>query len=278
MSSGGLSISQVRNPVCTPPVCVFVCASPNNPCVPPGSVVNLTSFQWRVGSSKDMDVSNIFMMSLYVEGGTEIMANSHYFNISSRSTDSGSSTTSSSTVSSSATSSTSVSLAAPTSTGSSSETTASAAATTSTPAAASSGNLSKEAMIGMGVAIPCAVILGIAAGWFFFGRRRKNQQPKPVDHAPDYESNAPAMSTASPGQSRHSNAYTGTTQNGQFYGAVPRHGSPPAEMTGHMQKSPVELQQGWRDYELSGESRPPTGPHYELYAQVPERQTQERYA
>ncbi|KAI3395443.1 hypothetical protein diail_1306 [Diaporthe ilicicola] len=226
------------------------------------SVVNATDFQWRVGTSRDTTVSNVFLLSIYVEGGTDVMATSHYFNISSKSVKSTTttsssilSTTTSSSISvpSGSTSSTESLLSAPTST-----------ASTTTPPTANSNGLDKEAIIGMGVAIPCAVIIGAAAGWFFFGRRRRSQQI-PRSHIPDNGSTRDGISMTSP---EHSSVYT-TTQRGQFYGEIPRQISPPAEMTG--QTKPLELQQQYRDYELSGESRAVPSQHYELYAPGPER-------
>ncbi|KAL1861689.1 hypothetical protein Daus18300_008657 [Diaporthe australafricana] len=228
------------------------------------SVVNATEFQWRVITDKDLALSNVFLLSIYIEGGTVVEASSHYFNISSKSVDSTTTTGSSilSSTTSSSTTSSSVSVDVPTSTESSLSTSTSTDSTT-TPSTASSNGVSKGAMIGMGVAIPCAIILGLAVGWFFFGRRRRRQQ-NGQNHAPGGDSSRDAMTSP-----EHSSMYAASqpSQHGQFYGAVPRESSPRAEMTG--QTKPVELQQRLTDYEMSGEGR--TAPHYELYAPGPDR-------
>jgi hypothetical protein len=234
-------------------------------CVPSGSVINISDFQWRVGTSKNMTVSNVFMLSMYVEGGTDVMASSHYFNISSKNTEPA--TTSSSSISSATTSS---STSASGNVLNSTEPplgTSSSIVPITTTLTANSGGLGKGAVIGMGVAIPSAVILGAAAGWYLFGRLgRGRRMPGPQNHAPDNNSNMASNRMASPD---YSSTYT-TTQNGQWYAPVPRQSSPPAAMTGQLgQPKPVDLQQQHTDYELSGETI--VGPHYELYAQVPKR-------
>lgn len=229
----------------------------SDPCLPLGSVVNVTNFQWLVGTAKDLTVSNVFLLSIYIEGGTVVEGTSHYFNISSKSVKSA--TTTSSSTSSSTTSSSIFEVPSSTE---SPVTTATSTTSTTAPPTANSNGLSQGATIGLGVGVPCAVALGVAVGWFFFGRRRRSQQV-PQNHTPYDDSNRDAMSMGWP---EHSSVYT-TTQHGQLYGQVPRQSSPRAEMTG--QPKPPELQEQFLDYELSGNNR--MNPHYELYAPGPER-------
>ena len=40
-------------------------------------------------------------------------------------------------------------------------------------------------MIGLGVGIPAALILGITAGFLFFGRRKSREEPAPAKNAYD---------------------------------------------------------------------------------------------
>ncbi|KAH8797751.1 hypothetical protein F5884DRAFT_758987 [Xylogone sp. PMI_703] len=151
---------------------------------------NLTSFDWTVTTNKNLADTPVFFFELWISGSTSPAAISHYFNITDgRSPSSSSSSTSSSTPTSTTPTST------PTSTPSSSSTNtggSAASATNSSPpiTASSSSGLSTGAKVGLGVGIPIAVILGVAAGWFFFGRRRRNQHStrellqSPNDYAP----------------------------------------------------------------------------------------------
>ncbi|RDL31389.1 uncharacterized protein BP5553_09598 [Venustampulla echinocandica] len=132
------------------------------------SVLNVTSLSWMVQTTKDLSVSNTFFFCLFIEGEVRSTANSHAFNITENAAKP--SSTSSSSRSSSSSSATS-------STTSSTSTQAPASESTTTPPvviqSSAPGGLSTGAKAGIGIGISAAVVLGLGAGWFIFGRRKK---------------------------------------------------------------------------------------------------------
>ncbi|KAL1873227.1 hypothetical protein Daus18300_004047 [Diaporthe australafricana] len=207
------------------------------------SVINRTDYQWTVRTDLDTSVSNVFLLALYQQGETEVTGTSHYFNISSTTTSSTSTSGTASTTSTS--SSTGISSA----TGSSTSLLPGASsAATDTPAPdSSSGGLSTGAKIGIGVSIPLAVIIGLIAGWLFFGRRRKQKdQPQGGVDGADRSSNP------------HMSQYEGQPLNGNG-------GQQPQWVYSGQPKA--ELGQEQRYHEMGVESRPgPENQRYELYA------------
>ncbi|KAK3367790.1 hypothetical protein B0H63DRAFT_489780 [Podospora didyma] len=153
------------------------------------SQVNMDSFTWIVTTTKNLAVSNVFFFHIYQEGQGSPDGASHYFNIlpaqvptltaSSAPSTSISSSTSGLAISESSTSSTVGTVTTTSSSPSGSSTFASGKETSQSNSPSdvpvSSVGISQGAQIGLGVAIPSAVIIGVLAGWFFFGR--KKQQP-----------------------------------------------------------------------------------------------------
>ena len=129
-------------------------------------------------TTKDLTFSNMFFLSLFLEGRTTSETNCHYFNITGRNVDKPTSSTSTST-------STTTAAASVTST---SDYTAS---TTAHPTSPPSG-LSTGAKAGIGIGTIAAVALGISAGWLIFGRRKKQYVPESVDLSMRDSSHEPA--------------------------------------------------------------------------------------
>lgn len=142
------------------------------------SVVDITSYRWLVGTDKDLSVSNLFYLSIFEEGARTSDSNSHYFYLAEKDKDdSGISSTSPKTsTASSATTARTLTPTGPTSA------TPSPQEPTSSSSAEASGGLQTGGIIGVGVAVPVALILGAVAGWLFFGRRRR--QNKAIEPAP----------------------------------------------------------------------------------------------
>lgn len=183
---------------------------------PKESVINVTSFTWLVGTTKNLTFSNMFYMSIFEEGSTSSDGNSHYFNIS---------TKADATTSASGSTSTSISVGStllPATT-----TSAATLASNSVPADNSSSGMTTGAKVGLGVGLgvglPIAIAFGIGLGWFFLGgRNRKNQTQYPG------QPEGPA-----PPSMQHSSYY-----NGSYYSEVPQSTySPPPQQ-------PVEMAQG----------------------------------
>ncbi|KAI0021617.1 hypothetical protein F4780DRAFT_272518 [Xylariomycetidae sp. FL0641] len=123
--------------------------------------INLTSFSWLVGTSKNLSFSNVFLMSIFHEGSASSDADSHYFNITARGASDGPPTSTGSAASSSPTST--LVPAAPTT---------AAAQPTESP---TGGGLSAGAQIGVGVGVgaAAALLLGLLGAWIFLRRRRR---------------------------------------------------------------------------------------------------------
>lgn len=147
----------------------------------------------------------MFFINIFIEGATQSEANSHYFNITTPNGEDHSQSSSSTSTSSS--SSLPTSLAASTMSIGSSQPTSSAIIggavhTTNTPAQTStpapttmtSSALSVGGKVGIGVGVSAAVILGLVAGWFIFGRSKKRDQVGPlITETPDYYYSPPKM-------------------------------------------------------------------------------------
>ncbi|KAK3294557.1 uncharacterized protein B0H64DRAFT_190184 [Chaetomium fimeti] len=146
-------------------------------------VVDVSTFTWIVATTKDLSVSNMFFLSIFEEGKANADANSHYFNLT-RNSDT---RPTAAEASSSASSETRI---APTSTSATvpAETTTDPAATSSAPSSESPSGLDSGAKIGIGVAIPCAAILGVVAGYLIFRRRKRMNEPPA---APTYHDDNP---------------------------------------------------------------------------------------
>lgn len=125
-----------------------------------GQAFNRTSRRWIVITNKDLSVSPVFVMMLFVTEATTASDETVYFNITSGETTAASSSSASATASS--TLSTTPSIISATSTATASE----SASTNNTPA------LSSSAKIGLGVGIPVAAIVGVLATWLALRRRR----------------------------------------------------------------------------------------------------------
>jgi len=137
------------------------------------------SAPWTVNTAKNLTVSPMFYLNLFLEGETTSLINSHYFNITAAST----TATSSSTTSSSTSSQTSTS-SSQSSTSSTSGSPATATPTTSPPVIVTSSGLSPGAKAGIAVGVIGAALLGVLAGWLILGRRRKSENMETPAHPP----------------------------------------------------------------------------------------------
>ncbi len=154
------------------------------------NALNATSFLWIVATTKNLSVSNMFILSVFQEGNTVADANSHYFNISQDSTQTGTTPVSASSTLTTAGSTHSVPVPI-----------ASTSISPSAESSSGSGGLSPGAQAGIGIGILCAVALGVAAGWSLFGRRNRRHdcahaksQPRALQ-AGYYDSGRPAQLT-----------------------------------------------------------------------------------
>ncbi|KAK4195432.1 hypothetical protein QBC40DRAFT_236469 [Triangularia verruculosa] len=184
------------------------------------SVVEMTGWRWIVATTKDLDVSNMFMLIIFEEGTSNNLAMSHYFNISRRgifNLEQPSTTTTrlptettvilspglSTTVSSDGAAPTSVVDDAnrnkadkePEGTGSSSPT-----------------GLSTATGIGIGVGATAVLAIFIAVGAYFLGRRRGGANVPPRSA----ESHEPGDGSTVQGSTLHSGASTQAVSPGGY--------------------------------------------------------------
>lgn len=159
---------------CTNIFMADICVSEN--------VVNSTIYDWTVAVSENLPAtlqqSNLFYLSIFQEGKTSSDSNSHYFNITEVKSTASSASSSTITPSASTALSTSTQMASsifPASTSSVSTIPES----TTQPSSSSDAGMSTGAKIGIGAGIPAAAIIGIGAGWFFFGRRHRQPAKGP---------------------------------------------------------------------------------------------------
>ncbi|KAF2708599.1 hypothetical protein K504DRAFT_534211 [Pleomassaria siparia CBS 279.74] len=188
------------------------------------SAIGRTSYDWLVVTEKNLSVSNMFILAVFREGNSSPDAITHYFNISEKAvapTSSASKTSfstasiSTSVPSSAAGTSTIISTTTPTSL---------VPFASSSPASdsstASSRDFSMGTRIGLGVSIPVALIVGLAAGLFLFKRYSKRNK-------------TPAISPNPPGDHHDAYTYHGNYTHGGYYGSTVE--LPP--------KSPTEMPQ-----------------------------------
>ncbi|CAE7026491.1 hypothetical protein P3342_005783 [Pyrenophora teres f. teres] len=210
------------------------------------NAVNITNYSWLVGTRKNLTLSNLFYLSVFQEGKGPSDSNSHYFYIEDNRTKE--SDSSSSSLISSTLISQGVPTGIPTSTltGSPASSTPTNAATISVPTGSvtNAPSLSTQetpsdafplgAKIGLGVGIPVALILGLAAGWLLFQHHKKNgvAPSYPADEIP-------------------------TTQNVQYksYGNAGYYGGNMNEVPA---KSPVEMAHGFHTWKAEPQSKPTT--------------------
>ena len=142
------------------------------------NVVNSTIYDWTVAVSNNLPAtlseSNLFYLSVFQEGKLSSDSNSHYFNITEEKSTATSASSSTSTALSTSTQMASSILPASTS-----SVGATPESTTTGPPSSSDAGMSTGAKIGIGAGIPAAAIIGIGAGWFFFGRRRRQRARRP---------------------------------------------------------------------------------------------------
>ncbi|KAK4664681.1 uncharacterized protein QC763_507185 [Podospora pseudopauciseta] len=145
------------------------------------SVVGMTGWRWIVATTKDLDVSNMFMLIIFEEGTSNNLAMSHYFNISRRGEGVSNFQQPSETTTKLPTETTvilSPGLSTTTATSDGPGATSDAGGTTKDefpnqqPAGASPTGLSTSAGIGIGVGATAVLAIGIAIGAYFLGRRR----------------------------------------------------------------------------------------------------------
>ncbi|CAN9372358.1 unnamed protein product [Alternaria sp. RS040] len=211
------------------------------------NALDITKYNWLVGTRKNLTLSNLFYLSVFQEGKGPSDSNSHYFYIESNQVEEAA--PSSSSVSSSTTTSSEASTAAATTTPTGSKT---PSAETSAPSMSNppsigtnAPNLSNQenpsdgfplgAKIGLGVGIPVALIIGLVVGWLLFRRQKKR-------NARIHE--LPAIQTEQ--YKYHNNGYGG------YYGAN-MYEAPP--------KSPVEVgrqtpAQGFNTWEGPPQEKP----------------------
>ncbi|KAL1796096.1 hypothetical protein ACET3X_006320 [Alternaria dauci] len=149
------------------------------------NALEITRYNWLVGTRKNLTVSNLFYLSVFQEGKGPSDSNSHYFYIESNQVEEAA--PSSSSVSSSTTTKSEASTAAATTTPTGSHTpsaeTSAPPASSPTSSATNAPSLSSQeipsdsfplgAKIGLGAGIPVALMLGLVAGWLLFRRQRK---------------------------------------------------------------------------------------------------------
>ncbi|KAK3722748.1 hypothetical protein LTR37_002320 [Vermiconidia calcicola] len=138
----------------------------------------LSSYSWDITTTKSLDVSRIFFLEIFIRGQTAPAAFSHYFNVTGG-PESAVASSSSATPTSSLSSATTYQPTSPT-TGLTAPASVTSAASSPSP---DEGGLSTGAKVGLGVAIPVAVIAGLLAGWWFFARKRKSNKPSETQHA-----------------------------------------------------------------------------------------------
>ncbi|KAF8853358.1 hypothetical protein BDZ45DRAFT_806736 [Acephala macrosclerotiorum] len=146
------------------------------------NVVNVTSLDWNVFTSKNLAISNMFVMNIVYEGATSPVAVSGSFNIASKATITSSSSSTSSVVSTF-------------STGPSTNTIASTAASatvsrSSTPSPDTSGGLSTGVKAGIGIGAPLVAILGVGMGYFIFRWRSQKKATTPTMPTVQVQNNA----------------------------------------------------------------------------------------
>ncbi|KAK8877590.1 Very low-density lipoprotein receptor [Apiospora arundinis] len=147
------------------------------------------SVDWQVATTKDLDMSNQFLLNIFYDGDTKPVAVSSRFNI----TDSRKPSAASTTLTTSTTSSTSTNAGSPTNpplSGATSDPPAGATTpATDQPQPSDNNNnnsnsgLSTGAKIGIGIAVPVVALLGIGAGYFLNrcrSQRKQQQQPAPA--------------------------------------------------------------------------------------------------
>lgn len=136
-------------------------------------MVNRFSYDWTVVTNKDLSFSQLFLFNIFYDGELGPVAVSQTFNITDGSGNP--STTSDSTSSTSPTSPTSSATSASITTTPSNAATSVAAAPTANTDPDQSGGLSNGAKVGIGIAVAVLALGGIAAGYFLYRRRAKNQ-------------------------------------------------------------------------------------------------------
>ena len=212
------------------------------------NAVNITNYSWLVGTRKNLTLSNLFYLSVFQEGKGPSDSNSHYFYIEENRVQyiasSSSSALSSTSTSRDASNPTPPSSSASSNT--SSVPTSAASVNVPTGSVTNAPNLSTQetlsdgfplgAKIGLGVGIPVALILGLAAGWLLF-RRHKN-----ADAALPYVAQeVPANQTV------QYKSY----DSGNCYGA---------NLNEAPLKSPVEMAQGFNRWGGEPQHKPATPP------------------
>ncbi|KUJ08533.1 uncharacterized protein LY89DRAFT_724990 [Mollisia scopiformis] len=135
-------------------------------------VTPYTDFNWLVQTSKNLTLSNRFILSLFDVGQATPLCNSHYFEIRPKSGSPVNAT--SSTVLSSSTQT----PVSPSGTVALSLTPAASSSAASTQI--SNSGLSVGAKIGFGLGVPAAILLGLALGWFLQGLWRRRGEKSPI--------------------------------------------------------------------------------------------------
>lgn len=189
---------------CTNVFMADICVSEN--------VVNSTIYDWTVAVSENLPAtlqeSNLFYLSIFQEGKTSSDSNSHYFNITEGKSTASSASSSTITPSASTALSTSTQMASSIFPASTSSVSTVPESTTTQPSSSSDAGMSTGAKIGIGAGIPAAAIIGIGAGWFFFGRRRRQPVKGPSIATDPRESAA----------STHPDHRTGGTSVSEYWG------------------------------------------------------------
>ncbi|KAK0736640.1 hypothetical protein B0T21DRAFT_182562 [Apiosordaria backusii] len=183
------------------------------------SVVEMTGWRWIVATTKDLDVSNMFMLIIFEEGTSNNLAMSHYFNISRRGIsnfEQPSTTTTRLPTETTGILSPGLSTTIP---GDDAGPTSGAGgahvddADSQGAAPSSPTGLSTGAGIGIGVGATAVLAIGIAIGAYFLGRRRggANVQPGSV------ETNGSADGSTGQGSTLHGATPTQLVSPGGYY-------------------------------------------------------------
>ncbi|KAK4173284.1 hypothetical protein QBC36DRAFT_348886 [Triangularia setosa] len=209
------------------------------------SVVKMTGWRWIVATTKDLDLSNMFMLIIFEEGTSNNLAMSHYFNISRRGISNFEQPSESTTTTRLPTETTVIlSPGLSTTTVSDDEARATSGAggsdkeeTNSQGAGQSSSiGLSTGAGIGIGVGATAVLAIGIAIGSYFLGRRRGGANAQ----AESAEANGSGTgSTGQGGTTLHSATSTQAISPRGYYYA----GQPPVEADYYAQKVEMDNRQ-----------------------------------
>lgn len=143
-------------------------------CVTDDISPSVLTLAWTVQTTKDLTLSSMFSLFLFLEGATSPEANTYYFNITNKEVASPTFKDSSSTT---------ITTGSTSATVTESTTPAPISASTTPILIPVSGGLSTGAKVGLGIGIPAVALLGFCVGWFIFSRWKRQHGRVPLDPA-----------------------------------------------------------------------------------------------